>query len=100
MRRRAMSLADRLATYYEHGVSSRKASIETGALLSEVRDHFRRFLVLGIRRAGRRQFHDRPPTPYTGPEWIGLPIGQPPFPAGPGWIGKRVDYTEVRHPVR
>jgi hypothetical protein len=92
-----MRLADRLALYYERGVSSRRASIETGALLSVVRAHFRRFLVLGIQRQGRRLLPpDRPARPYTGPEWIGLPIGQPPFPEGPGWTGKRCETHSVR----
>ena len=87
-----MRVIDRLALYYEQGMTSRRASIETGLLLSHVRDQYRRFHARGLPRRTRRvlivDFRSRPPSPYLGPVWIGEAIGNPPIPFGPDWIGE------------
>lgn len=97
-----MRMIDRLALYYERGATSRRASIETGMLLSEVREHFRRFYRLGFKRLSRQSMLQewRPPLPYTGPEWIGEANGPRPLPTGPGWIGKRHNLHSDHHSDR
>jgi hypothetical protein len=88
--------------YYERGATSRRASIETGILLSEVRDQFRRFHRLGIKRLGRHFMLPewRSAAAYTGPDWIGVAVARTvPMKAGPDWIGERAHSTTVRRPL-
>lgn len=91
---------ERLAVYYERGATSVRAAIETGIALTEVRETFRRFHRIGIKRLGRRATEWRPPPPYTGPEWIGVMVASTmPMKAGPDWIGQRAPSTVVRRAV-
>lgn len=97
-----MRVIERLALYYQQGMSSRRASIETGLLLSHVREQYRDFHALGLPRRTRRildmDMYARP-VPYLGPVWIGKAIGEKPTPTGPDWIGEAVESTETVHSV-
>ena len=89
-------IIDRLALYYERGTTSRRAALETGELISYVRDLWRHFRTRGLTRRQRRirqvDFHHWPkPAAYLGPDWIGEAIGTPPVAQGPGWIGHRCE---------
>src|SRR5690348_5709039 len=93
-----LPMVQRLAIYFERGVTSVRAAHETGLPLREVRDQYRRFRRIGLsRRITRRiwnYFERATPLPYKGPEWIGKANSVTPLPVGPGWIGKKhVDST-------
>jgi hypothetical protein len=89
-----MRIIERLARHYENGMTARRASLETGLLLSHVRAQYRDFHALGLPRRTRRilimDFYSRP-APYCGPTWIGEAIGEPPVPTGPEWIGQPIN---------
>jgi len=94
---------ERLASYFERGVTSVRASTETGMPLVEVRDHYRRFRRIGMsRRITRRiwNYFEHAPKPYEGPAWIGKANSVTPLPVGPDWIGKRHVSTDDQQHVR